>query len=206
MYVQEVRSRPKTREEIELAESDITPGVIRAARRAAEASGEADGGGDDAQNGAGDAAEIALDMRMKPKPPRKRSRVESALWLLATVAILVYGDGKRHFLEAVLRDPRVHKQPFFVACLCVLVNTCVVAYLAFVRFVWRNLKHFDEAAPGANATVTLLSIMAFILFSTALWPVWGLPILPMLWSFFMSLVVVFSLVPQHAPKSAEDME
>ncbi|GJP30921.1 hypothetical protein CLOM_g7319 [Closterium sp. NIES-68] len=158
------------------------------------------------ENGVG-SGDIALDMKMKPAPPRKRSRFESALWLLACVAVLVIGDGKRHFFQAVLKDARVQKQPFFVACVCIIVNVAVWLYLTvLIRLVLRNTRHFELAAPGANATTTLLSFMAFILFAIALWPVFGFFIIPILWVFFMTLVVILSTIPPYSPKSAEDME
>ena len=52
---------------------------------------------------------VSLDMKFKPIPPRRRGVIESALWVIASVAALVYGDGQRHFLKAVLYDPRVNK-------------------------------------------------------------------------------------------------
>ena len=52
---------------------------------------------------------VSLDMKFKPMPPRRRGIIESLLWIVASVAALVYGDGRRHFLQAVLYDPRVNK-------------------------------------------------------------------------------------------------
>ncbi|CAI5970423.1 unnamed protein product [Closterium sp. NIES-65] len=206
MYVQEVRSQPRHRGTSEKTPEDDADSIPTTSAHPASNATAVNDEDDRDENGVG-SGDIALDMKMKPTPPRKRSKLESAAWLLACVAILVFGDGKRHFFQAVLKDPRVHKQQFFVACVCIIVNVAVWLYLTvLIRLVLKNTSHFELAAPGANATTTLLSFMSFILFAIALWPVFGFFIIPILWVFFMTLVVILSTIPPYSPKSAEDME
>lgn len=144
----------------------------------------------------GDHASTVIDMKEKVSPARQRTIFESVFWVAASCFILYYGDGKRHFLEAVLKSPLVILRPFYIASLCSLINTCVFAYLfIIVRLVNKDPRHFDHAAPGTLSAVTLLGIMSYILFSVSLWPVFGMMIIPIIWCFFMTFVVFASLMP-----------
>lgn len=133
--------------------------------------------------------------------PATRRWWESLFWISACSFILFFGDSKRHFLRAVLYDPRVIQRPFFIACLCVGINTLIFLYLAiFVRHVIRDRRDFDLVAPGMIPAATLLGVMAFILFAVSLWPVWGFFIIPILWTFFMGLVVISPYLPPYTKK------
>jgi len=132
---------------------------------------------------------------------KKRTKWEIIAWLSVGAVLMWYGDGKRWFLDAVLRDPRVYKRPLFVGTICCITNFFIFLYLCvWVRHVQRSLEDFEIVAPGAVPTATILGFLAFILFSVALWPVWNVFIVPILYVFFMDLLMISPILPPYVDK------
>lgn len=51
-----------------------------------------------------------------------------------------------------------------MGCVCGSLSTFIVVHLAvIVRHIWKDERHFDEAAPGAVSAVVLFGLMANIL-------------------------------------------
>lgn len=80
---------------------------MKAVRRTAMKSELAEGG---FAEGDEDHVEIAVETKVQRAIEiKRRSFRQTILWLLAGALVLWYGDGKRHFIDAVLRDPRLHQ-------------------------------------------------------------------------------------------------
>eukprot|EP00270_Netrium_digitus_P019421 TRINITY_DN7652_c0_g1_i1.p1 TRINITY_DN7652_c0_g1~~TRINITY_DN7652_c0_g1_i1.p1 ORF type:complete len:203 (+),score=22.83 TRINITY_DN7652_c0_g1_i1:34-642(+) len=160
---------------------------------------------DDDSASPSDRAQIDININARIEiPTRKRGKVESILWVLAAAAIYYYGDGKSDLVTAILYDFRVQKQQFFVACICALVNFCVYVYIVIWRIlICRDNRPVDLILPGSVASATILGFLAFLLFCSSLWPIWGFLIIPMMVVLFMALVVVSSLLPPY-PKPTEE--
>eukprot|EP00897_Mesotaenium_endlicherianum_P001825 jgi/Mesen1/1670/ME000136S00554 len=154
---------------------------------------------------AGNSAELHSTIELKLQADMKskiRSNVESIAWLVACLCVVYYGDSKSNLVHLLLHDRRIHQQPFFVACLCVLVNTCIFLYLGvWVRHVMRNQGDFNIVAPGAIPTATILGFFSFFLFVYSLWPIFSILALPLLYVLFMGMVVISPYMPPYTKKN-----
>jgi hypothetical protein len=82
--------------------------------------------------------------------------------------------------------------------LCLAINAIIFAYLAvWLRHILKNEDKWELIAPAAIPTATLVGLTSFLLFSIALWPIWGFLTLPLLFTLFMAFVVVSPYLPPY---------
>eukprot|EP00271_Cylindrocystis_brebissonii_P016394 TRINITY_DN398_c0_g3_i2.p1 TRINITY_DN398_c0_g3~~TRINITY_DN398_c0_g3_i2.p1 ORF type:complete len:173 (+),score=15.10 TRINITY_DN398_c0_g3_i2:509-1027(+) len=143
-----------------------------------------------------------VDMKVQQEVSvRRRTRIEMGAWLLACAVVLWYGDGRRHFLEAVLYDPRLRQRPFYISCLCVAINTLIFCYLAiWVRHIRQDNRDFNLVAPGAIPTATMLGLLSYGLYVYSMWPIWGWATILILYILFMGFVVLSPYLPPYTKK------
>lgn len=148
---------------------------------------------------------LDINMFTAPKPKRPRGPLEILAWLAACTFLLYFGDSHHNCFHILLHNARIHLQPLLVGYLCLAVGGCIYLYLAvWCRHVARDRRSFDILAPGAVPTAILLGIGAFILFTYALWPVWGVLTLPILYVLFMGVVVVSPYLPPYVKLQHQD--
>ncbi|BBN01534.1 hypothetical protein MPTK1_2g08160 [Marchantia polymorpha subsp. ruderalis] len=139
-----------------------------------------------------------LQPRAVAPPPKWRRVVENSLWLSAASYILYYGDSHSNFFTVLTSNPRIVRRPFFVGLICVGINTLIFFYLAvWLRHVKKKDDDWEEIAPGAIPTATILGVAAFLMFIFALWPVWGFLTIPLLVTLFMAFVIISPYLPPY---------
>lgn len=127
-----------------------------------------------------------------------RHRVENFLWLASTAFIIYYGDFRSNFFSLLAHDPRVRRMPLLFGLACLMLDISIFLYLAIrLRTLNRIQEKLDVLAPGAIPTATMVGLAAFILFSIALWPIWNILTVPMLFTLFMACIVVLPYFPPY---------
>lgn len=125
-------------------------------------------------------------------PPSERilwkQKAEDVLWLASAFFILYYGDFRSNFFSLLANDPRIWRPPLHIALGCLLLDFFILLYLA----IWLRItqEKLDLITASAIQAPTIVAFAAFILLSIALWPVWNILTVPMLFTLFMALVVV----------------
>eukprot|EP00249_Psilotum_nudum_P004007 c17529_g1_i1 orf=313-927(-) len=136
-------------------------------------------------------------------PPRSfsliwRHRLENVLWIASAAFIIYYGDFRSNFFALLANDPRIRRTPFNIALACIFVDIGIILYLAIrLRLMSRMEGRLNTVAPGAIPAAAVVGLAAFILLSIALWPIWSLLTLPMLFTLFMTFVVIAPYVLPH---------
>lgn len=125
-----------------------------------------------------------------------RQKAEDCLWLASALFILYFGDFRSNFFTLLANDVRVWRPPFHMGLGCLLLDSCMVM-LAMAIDVQGQGARGQLQAPSVIQAVTLIGSLAFILISVALWPIWNVLTVPMLFTLFMALMVV---APYFLPK------
>lgn len=117
-----------------------------------------------------------------------KQKAEDVLWLASAFFILYYGDFRSNFFSLLANDPRIWRPPLHIALGCLLSDFFMLLYLA----IWLRItqQKLDLTTASAIQAPTIVAFAAFILLSIALWPVWNILTVPMLFTLFMALVVV----------------
>ncbi|XP_073676704.1 transmembrane protein 128 [Garra rufa] len=129
----------------------------------------------------------AVDVEVKPSPRINR---HSVFWILASVSLTYYLD----FFSVVLNHSDIHSWWFCVGlvllCLCVGLAAFCIVYLEW----FRGIKHYDQEYPAVPAVTTAAFIAASCSLNIALWPVWSFFTPVILFTQFMGVVMLISLL------------
>lgn len=132
------------------------------------------------------------------EPAPLRRTAENLLWLAAAVFAIYYGDSRHHLFHVLFYDTRIRRFPFQLGLLGLAINTAIFTYLAiWLRHILKTEDKWELIAPAAIPTATLVGLTSFLLFSIALWPIWGFLTLPLLFTLFMALVVISPYLPPY---------
>eukprot|EP00250_Pteridium_aquilinum_P001946 c12157_g1_i1 orf=426-1031(+) len=125
-------------------------------------------------------------------------KLESCLWIASAVFIVYYGDFRTNLVVLLATDSRIHRLSFNLGLACFILNIAIFLYLAYqIHNADKSEDKLVILAPaGTIPAATIIGMIAFVLFSYALWPIWRFLTLPMLFTLFMALVVV---APYLAP-------
>lgn len=137
--------------------------------------------------------------------PMWRQRVERALWLLLSVAAIVYGDGRSDLLQLLLYDGRVNAHALMLALatgsLAMLIGVYLVYWLPLVR---KDFRDWETASPAAIPTASLAGVLSNVCMVISLWPVFGWLSLVLQFVLFNGFVAFFDCF--KAPTLAADDE
>lgn len=126
-----------------------------------------------------------------------RRNLESCLWIASAAFIVYYGDFRTNLVVLLATDSRIHRFSFNLGLACFILDIAILLYLAYqLHNVNRSEDKLVIVVPGTVPAATMIGVLAFILFSYALWPIWRFLTLPMLFTLFMALVVA---APYLAP-------
>ncbi|KAG0596621.1 hypothetical protein M758_UG270100 [Ceratodon purpureus] len=140
----------------------------------------------------------SLASHVPSDPALLRRMAENLLWLTAAVFAIYYGDSRHHLFHVLLYDPRIRWFPFQLGLLCLATNAVIFAYLAvYLRHILKAEDKWELIAPAAVPTATLVGLTSSLLFSIALWPIWGFLTLPLLFTLFMAFVVISPYLPPY---------
>ncbi|RXN22224.1 transmembrane protein 128 [Labeo rohita] len=129
------------------------------------------------------------DEAVDVKTPARINR-HSVFWIAASVALTYYLD----FFTVVLNHSDIHSWWFCVGL--VLLGLCVgLAGFCIVYLEWfRGIKHYDQEYPAVPAVTTAAFIAASCSLNIALWPVWSFFTPVILFTQFMGVVMLISLL------------
>ncbi|KAK7140826.1 hypothetical protein R3I93_015077 [Phoxinus phoxinus] len=114
----------------------------------------------------------------------------SVFWILASVALTYYVD----FFSVVLNHTDIHSWWFSVGL--VLLGLCLgLAAFCIVYLEWfRGIRHYEQEYPAVPAVTTAAFIAASCSLNIALWPVWSFFTPVILFTQFMGMVMLISLL------------
>ncbi|XP_016111480.1 transmembrane protein 128 [Sinocyclocheilus grahami] len=122
--------------------------------------------------------------------PSARINRHSVFWILASVSLTYYLD----FFSVLLNHSDIHSWWFSVAL--VLLALCVsLALFCMVYLEWfRGIQQYDQEYPAVPAVSTAAFIAASCSLNIALWPVWSFFTPVILFTQFMGVVMLISLL------------
>lgn len=127
------------------------------------------------------------DDEAKPLPRVNR---HSVFWIVASVAVTYYVD----FLSVLMHSEDIKSWWFNVGL--VLLGTCLcLAVFCIVYLEWyRGIQHYDQVYPAIPPITTAAFIAASCSLNMALWPVWSFFTPLILFTQFMGVVMLISLL------------
>ncbi|KFW70501.1 Transmembrane protein 128, partial [Pygoscelis adeliae] len=120
-----------------------------------------------------------------------RLNIHSAFWILASIAVTYYFDFFKTVKEAVQADSCW----WFVSGSCLLTASSSVAVYCILYLEWYcGIEDYDARYPALISITTATFIAAAICFNNALWPVWSFMTPLLLFTQFMGVVMLVSLL------------
>ncbi|KAL6475882.1 hypothetical protein MHYP_G00143810 [Metynnis hypsauchen] len=131
--------------------------------------------------------EKSKEAESKPLPRVNR---HSVFWILASVGLTYYVD----FFNVILENGDI-KSWWFNVGLVLLAASLSLAAFCIVYLEWfRGIKHYDQEYPAIPPITTAAFIAASCSFNIALWPVWSFLTPVILFTQFMGVVMLISLL------------
>nr|XP_056713843.1 transmembrane protein 128 [Euleptes europaea] len=131
----------------------------------------------------------AASAEKKEKPP-PRLNIHSAFWIVASIAVTYYIE----FFKAV-KEMIQTESWWFILGSWLLLGSLSVAFYCIIYLEWyRGIEDYDTAYPALIPITTAMFIVAAICFNVALWPVWSFLTPVVLFTQFMGVVMLISLL------------
>ncbi|XP_046850323.1 transmembrane protein 128-like [Xenia sp. Carnegie-2017] len=132
---------------------------------------------------------------LQENDPKNKSKfvvnIHMVFWMVASMAVFYYTD----FYMAIKIDPRVYRLWLYIGCFFLLVNFLLAFYLIFWCSYFKGIDNWESHAPFAIPIATGAFIAGMICCAYALWPVWGIFTPFILFTLFMGIVFLLTLVP-----------
>ncbi|KAK8698432.1 hypothetical protein V6N13_114550 [Hibiscus sabdariffa] len=130
-----------------------------------------------------------------PATPRAKTWteiLENVLWVASALFIIYFGDRHSNFIYLLLHDGRIRRMPLYLGLVGTVLNVAIFFYTSTLQW---SVRRFDEKwellSMSALPFLTLLGLVSFCLLCFALWPIWGFLTLPLLFTLFMTGLVVY---------------
>ncbi|KAM8867295.1 transmembrane protein 128 [Synchiropus picturatus] len=122
--------------------------------------------------------------------PLPRVNRHSVFWICASVIVTYYVD----FFQNILENEEIKSWWFNVGLL--LLGICLtLALFCIVYLEWyKGIQHYDQVYPAIPPITTAAFIAASCSFNFALWPVWSFFTPLILFTQFMGVVMLISLL------------
>ncbi|XP_067096547.1 transmembrane protein 128 [Osmerus mordax] len=126
----------------------------------------------------------------KDVKPLPRINRHSVFWIVASVCLTYYVD----FLRVIVENEDIKSWWFNVGL--VLFGVCLsLATFSIVYLEWyKGIQHYDQVYPTIAPTTTASFIAASCSFNIALWPVWSFLTPIILFTQFMGVVMLISML------------
>ncbi|XP_003128902.1 transmembrane protein 128 isoform X1 [Phacochoerus africanus] len=145
-------------------------------------------------------AEVPLDRDNYPRPetssavekkekPLPRLNIHSGFWILACIVVTYYVD----FFKTVKENFHTSSWFLFGGAL-LLVSLSIAFYCIFYLEWYRGIEDYDIKYPTLIPVTTATFIVAGICFNAALWHVWSFFTPLLLFTQFMGVVMLISLL------------
>ncbi|KAF7208238.1 transmembrane protein 128 [Nothobranchius furzeri] len=126
----------------------------------------------------------------KDDKPLPRINRHSVFWIVASVVVTYYAD----FLRVLMENNDIKSWWFNVGLMllgiCLSLATFCIVYLEWVR----GIQHYEQEYPAIPPITTAAFIAASCSFNIALWPVWSFFTPLILFTQFMGVVMLISLL------------
>ncbi|XP_067386418.1 transmembrane protein 128 isoform X1 [Emydura macquarii macquarii] len=137
----------------------------------------------------GGVAEESTNIEKKEKP-LPRLNTHSAFWILASIAVTYYVEFFKTLKETIQADSWC-----FVLGSCLLVASLAIAFYCIIYLEWYcGIEDYDAQYPVLIPITTATFIAAAVCFNIALWPVWSFLTPLLLFTQFMGVVMLVSLL------------
>ncbi|XP_077159815.1 transmembrane protein 128 [Paroedura picta] len=136
------------------------------------------------------ATAVELTSAEKKEKPPPRLNVHSAFWIVASVAVTYYVEFFRAVKEIIQTE-----SGWFMLGIWLLLGSLAVAFYCIIYLEWyRGIEDYDTAYPALIPITTASFLAAAICFNVALWPVWSFLTPLVLFTQFMGVVMLISLL------------
>ncbi|XP_068598906.1 transmembrane protein 128 [Brachionichthys hirsutus] len=126
----------------------------------------------------------------KDAQPLPRVNRHSVFWILASIGVTYYVD----FFRNIVENDDI-KSRWFNAGLILLGGCLSLAMYCIVYLEWfKGIKHYDHEYPAIPPIATVAFIAASCSFNVALWSVWSFFTPVILFTQFMGVVMLISLL------------
>ncbi|KAB0354355.1 hypothetical protein FD755_022893 [Muntiacus reevesi] len=133
-------------------------------------------------------AETSTTVEKKEKP-LPRLNIHSGFWILASIVVTYYVD----FFQTVKEN--FHTSSWFLVGSALLLVSVSIAFYCIVYLEWyRGIEDYDVKYPALIPITTATFIIAGICFNIALWHVWSFFTPLLLFTQFMGVVMLTSLL------------
>ncbi|XP_047323986.1 uncharacterized protein LOC124927586 [Impatiens glandulifera] len=135
--------------------------------------------------------------RFRPQPPfiqltRSWTEIiENLLWIVSAIFIFYYGDGNSNFFYLLWHDHRIKRIVLYIGMGGISLNSMLILYMSMVA--WKVSKCGEKWDIISNSSsgvglpfIAFIGVTSFCLLSFALWPIWSLLTLPLLFTLFMT--------------------
>ncbi|XP_045737446.1 transmembrane protein 128 isoform X1 [Mirounga angustirostris] len=131
-------------------------------------------------------ASTAVEKKEKPLP---RLNIHSGFWILASIVVTYYVD----FFKTIKEN--FHTNSWFVVGGALLLLSLSIACYCILYLEWcRGIEDYDVKYPTLIPITTATFIAAGICFNVALWHVWSFLTPLVLFTQFMGVVMLISLL------------
>ncbi|XP_033483518.1 transmembrane protein 128 isoform X1 [Epinephelus fuscoguttatus] len=126
----------------------------------------------------------------KDAKPLPRINRHSVFWIMASIGVTYYVD----FLRNIMENDDIKSWWFNVGL--ILLGICLsLAMFCIVYLEWfKGIRHYDQEYPAIPPITTAAFIAASCSFNMALWPVWSFFTPLILFTQFMGVVMLISLL------------
>ncbi|KAM9678124.1 transmembrane protein 128 [Trichechus inunguis] len=136
----------------------------------------------------GPGAEISTAVEKKEKP-LPRLNIHSGFWILTSIAVTYYVD----FFKTIKEN--IHTSSWFLFGGALLLVSLSVAFYCIIYLEWYcGVEDYDAKHPSLIPITTATFIAAGICFNIALWHVWSFFTPLLLFTQFMGVVMLISLL------------
>ncbi|XP_063165980.1 transmembrane protein 128 [Candoia aspera] len=126
----------------------------------------------------------------KKEKPLLRLNIHSAFWILASIAITYYVE----FFKTV-KDIIQKESGWFVLGSCLLVLSLLVAFYCVIYLdCYCGVADYETSYPALIPITTASFIASAVCFNISLWPVWSFLTPLVLFTQFMGIVMLVSLL------------
>ncbi|XP_016474606.2 uncharacterized protein LOC107796365 [Nicotiana tabacum] len=117
--------------------------------------------------------------------------LENFLWIASALFIVYYGDWHHNLIFLLWHDGRIRRIPLYIGMFGVGLNVMFFLYTSMLALgIRKSYEKWEISSTAALPFITVLGLLSFLLFCYALWPIWSLLTLPLVFTLFMACMVI----------------
>nr|XP_057931632.1 transmembrane protein 128 [Doryrhamphus excisus] len=122
--------------------------------------------------------------------PLPRINKHSVFWIVVSITVTYYVD----FFRNIIENDSIQSWWFNVGLLLLGICLCLATFCIVYLEGFRGIRHYDQEYPAIPPITTAAFIAASCSFNIALWPVWSFFTPLILFTQFMGVVMLISLL------------